>query len=60
MALSGECTVVDWEFINDDDLWMVKVNGLIVDIRCMLIEIQQQAYEMGIIPYVPAGRDNST
>ena len=47
------------EFINEDDLWMVKVNGFIVDIRCMPKEIQQQAYEMGIIPYVPAGRDNS-
>jgi hypothetical protein len=28
-------------------IWMVKVNGLIVDVRDMPLEIQQQAFEMG-------------
>jgi len=46
------------EFIEYNDMiWMVKVNGFIVDVRHMPLEIQQQAYEKGIIPYVPGERD---
>ena len=37
--------------------WMVMVNGLIVDIRHMSLEIQQEAYDMGIIPYIPGERE---
>jgi len=43
------------KFIKDNPtIWMVKVNGFIVDIRTMPIEIQKQAFEMDIIPYVPS------
>jgi len=38
---------------NNSMIWMVMVNGLIVDIRDMPLEIQEQAFEMGIIPYIP-------
>ena len=34
-------------------VWMVKVNGIIVDIRKMPKELQQIAFEKGIIPYLP-------
>jgi hypothetical protein len=34
-------------------VWMLSVNGLIVDIRDLPTEVQIQAYEQGIIPYVP-------
>ena len=34
-------------------IWMLSVNGLIVDIRRMPIEVQEMAYEKGMIPYVP-------
>jgi hypothetical protein len=34
-------------------VWMVMVNGLVVDIRDMPREIQEAAYEQGIIPYIP-------
>ena len=39
----------------DDNImaWMISVNGLIVDARSMPIEIQEIAYEKGLIPYVP-------
>ena len=39
----------------DDNVmaWMILVNGLIVDARSMSIEIQEIAYEKGLIPYVP-------
>lgn len=36
--------------------WMVSVNGMIVDIRHMPREVQEQAYEKGLIPYIPADR----
>jgi hypothetical protein len=41
---------------NISAIWMIKLNGIIVDVRMMSLEIQQQAYEMGIIPYVPGER----
>ena len=38
-------------------IWMVKVNGMIVDIRHMPVEVQELAYEKGLIPYVPARKE---
>jgi hypothetical protein len=35
-------------------VWMLSVNGLIVDIRDMHREVQEQAYQQGFIPYIPA------
>ena len=34
--------------------WMVPVNGVIVDMRMMPHELQEQAYALGLIPFVPA------
>jgi hypothetical protein len=34
-------------------VWMVMVNGLVVDIRDMPRDIQEAAYEQGVIPYIP-------
>ncbi|MBI4672805.1 MAG: hypothetical protein HY741_14190 [Chloroflexi bacterium] len=34
--------------------WMLQVNGFIVDVRYAPIEVQQIAYEKGLIPYIPA------
>jgi hypothetical protein len=36
--------------------WLVQVDGLIVDIRSCPREMQQAAFEEGLIPYVPADR----
>ena len=33
--------------------WTIMVNGLIVDARSLPLEIQELAYEKGLIPYVP-------
>jgi hypothetical protein len=45
-------------------LWMkiqspgcFKVNGLTVDARSMPSEIQEIAYQKGLIPYIPADRE---
>jgi hypothetical protein len=37
-------------------LWMLEVNGFIVDMRTMPREVQEIAYRKGLIPYIPADR----
>jgi hypothetical protein len=37
-------------------IWMLEVNGLIMDIRQCLREAQEVAFEKGLIPYIPADR----
>lgn len=34
-------------------VWMLKVDGFIVDIRHMSLHIQKLAFEKGLIPYIP-------
>lgn len=34
-------------------VWMLEVNGMIVDIRWMPREIQEEALERGLIPFLP-------
>jgi hypothetical protein len=44
--------------LDDNPLvWMLEVNGLIMDIRLAPREAQEQAYRMGLIPYIPADRE---
>lgn len=33
--------------------WMLSVNGMIVDIRSMPLEVQEMALARGLIPYIP-------
>jgi len=35
---------------------MIQINGLIVDVRELPQDIQQEAYRLGLIPYVPDER----
>jgi len=37
-------------------VWMVTLNGVVVDLRDMPREVQVMAFEKGMIPYVPADR----
>jgi hypothetical protein len=37
-------------------IWMLEVNGLIMDIRRCPREAQEVAFEKGLIPYIPADR----
>ncbi len=40
--------------LNDNPLvWMLNVNGFAVDIRTASIELQEQAFQKGLIPYAP-------
>ena len=35
-------------------VWMAEVNGMLVDLREMPREVQEMAYDKGMIPYIPA------
>jgi len=40
-------------------VWMLEVNGVLTDIRMAPREAQVVAYERGLIPYIPADRDEA-
>ena len=43
--------------VNDNPMvWILQVNGLMVDIRHTPREVQEIAYQKGLIPYIPADR----
>ena len=45
------------EILKDSPMvWMLSVNGFYVDIRNMPREVQEQAFNKGLIPYIPADR----
>jgi plasmid maintenance system antidote protein VapI len=41
---------------NNPMVWMIMVNGFIIDARKATYQIQEQAYNAGIIPYIPANK----
>ena len=41
---------------NNPLVWMLEVNGIIMDIRAAPREAQEEAYRQGLIPYIPADR----
>ncbi len=41
---------------NNPMVWMIMVNGFIIDARRATYEIQEQAYNAGVIPYIPANK----
>ena len=38
-------------------VWLLEVNGLLVDVRHMPLEVQEIALEQGMIPYIPGRKD---
>ena len=50
----------DWcleSLLEDNPLvWMLEIDGMAVDIRMAPRELQEQAYQQGLIPYIPADR----
>ena len=40
-------------------IWLLEVNGFLVDVRHMPLEVQQMAFDQGMIPYIPALKNNS-
>jgi hypothetical protein len=54
----------DWTLPSKMDenpmVWFVSVNGFIVDIRREPRELQEIAYQQGVIPYIPADRQQQS
>jgi hypothetical protein len=42
---------------NNPAIWLLRVNGIIADIREMPREAQEEAFRKGLIPYIPADRE---
>ncbi|MCA9164553.1 MAG: hypothetical protein KDA62_16300, partial [Planctomycetales bacterium] len=40
--------------------WMLNVNGLLMDVRDAPREVQEIAFEKGLIPHIPADRDRAS
>jgi hypothetical protein len=40
-------------------VWMLEIDGLVIDIRLAPPELQQLAFEKGLIPYLPTGNDEA-
>ena len=38
--------------------WLLEVDGMLVDIRRAPMNLQLQALELGLIPYLPGGTDD--
>lgn len=41
-------------------VWMIQVNGLIVDARHLPRDIQEEAFRQGLIPYIPGDHINES
>lgn len=55
-ALDPEWTLPS--LLEDNPLvWMLTVNGFVIDVRKASRELQEQAYLQGLIPYIPADRE---
>lgn len=44
------------KLIDNPMAWMIRVNGVVVDARHVPLEIQEEAYRLGLIPFVPSKR----
>jgi hypothetical protein len=42
------------KLINNPMVWMLQVDGFVVDIRQAPTELQQLAFEQGYIPFIPS------
>ena len=41
-------------------VWMIEVDGIVVDVRWVPREIQEIAYRKGLIPYIPEKKEKET
>jgi hypothetical protein len=39
-------------------IWMIQIDGMIVDVRDMPKEIQEDAFSRGLIPYIPDAQES--
>ncbi|MEO6321022.1 MAG: DUF6398 domain-containing protein [Polaromonas sp.] len=56
--MSPEWTVAG-NMDNNPLIWLLEVNGLLVDVRHMPLEVQEIAFAQGMIPYIPGQKEGS-
>ncbi len=51
----------EWQltYLAEDNpaIWLFNVNGFVIDIRMAPVEVQEEAYQRGLIPFVPAYKE---
>ena len=47
------------KFDSNPLIWMLTVNGMMVDVRHLPIEVQEVAYQKGLILYVPGAKHSN-
>ena len=40
--------------------WFIEVGGMYMDVRTLPLEVQEAAFQEGLIPYIPGGEERST
>jgi len=40
-------------------VWLIQINGLILDARFVPREVQEEAFERGLIPFIPADQQEN-
>ena len=40
----------------DPNVWVLMIDGMVLDVRDASVQFQRQAFEKGLIPFVPADR----
>ena len=48
------------ELHDNPRVWMASVNGFAMDMRFASRELQVEAFEKGLIPYIPADRSSNS
>jgi hypothetical protein len=46
------------QLIDNPMVWMLKVDGIVIDIRQAPIELQEMAFEQGYIPFIPGKQED--
>jgi hypothetical protein len=58
MQMDPDYTITS--MLNENPLvWMIEVDGFIIDLRTAPRELQEVAFEEGLIPFIPADRTDS-
>lgn len=53
MGPSAHEWILPSRLANNPMVWMLQVNGLMMDIRTAPLELQRLAYDKGLIPFIP-------
>ena len=47
------------KLLHNPTVWMLELNGFIIDMRDAPRKLQEEAYDLGLIPYIPGGNQRN-